>query len=52
MKVNLVRVDIKKHKETKVHETYLQVYVKNLDHLQKAILELEAKNAITSWRII
>ncbi|AJQ45475.1 potassium ABC transporter ATPase [Ureaplasma diversum] len=52
MKVNLVKIDIKKHKETKVHETYLLVYVKNLDHLQKAILELEAKNAISGWRII
>lgn len=51
-KVNLVKIDIKKNKQTKTHETYLQVYVKNLDNLQKTMLELQAKNAINDWRII
>lgn len=52
MKANISKVDIAKNKAARTHDTFLKIYVKNLDHLQKIILELQAKNVINEWRLM
>lgn len=51
-KVNISKVDIIKNKTNRTYETFIKIYVKNFEHLQKVMLELESKNVITEWRIV
>ncbi|WP_031489193.1 RelA/SpoT family protein [Ureaplasma canigenitalium] len=51
-KANIVKIDIKKNKATKMHDTLIMIYVKDLEHLERAILELNVRNTISEWRII